>query len=171
MNAASTPALPQGTTHHRVRRATRTRPPLRMALNLTSMIDVIFLLLIFFVVTASFTLGEGIITAKLPQGTGTGQSSDPPSLPLNIIVSAAGQHGYRLELEGYAATPMDFRQLHDQLVAIQYDESRNRTAGTHKPDDPVVITPAGAVRWQHVVDVINAVVRARYTNFALTQAQ
>ena len=158
------------TIHHKGARSRRDLPPVRMALNLTSMIDVIFLLLIYFVVTAIFTPGEGIITAKLPKGTGTADPLDLPPQPINVIITAAGRAGYRLDIEGYAA-PHDYRQLYEQLVMLQYDVARGLTQGTHKPDDPVLIKPRGDVRWQHVVNAFNAAVRARYSNIQFAQAQ
>ena len=141
-----------------------------MSLNLTSMIDVIFLLLIYFVVTASFTPGEGILTARLPQGTGTGQSIKLPPQPLNILVTPVGVSDCRLQIEGHGGAA-DFNALYDMLVSLQYDKSRSRTQGSHKPDDPVIIKPQRDVRWQHVVNAFNAVVRARYSNIAFAQAQ
>ena len=164
-------AVPQEpTVHHKARHARRTERTVPMSLNLTSMIDVIFLLLVFFVVTASFAPGEGILTAKLPQGTGTGDPLDPPTLPLNIAITPTGAYGYRLEIEGLAAVPADFEHLYHQLVSLQYNEALQRT-GTHKTDDPIVIMPTGDVRWQHVVNAFNAAIRARYTKIAFAQAQ
>ena len=48
---------------HQIRSRESLEPP-KITLNLTAMIDVIFLLLIYFVVTANFTPGEGILTAN-----------------------------------------------------------------------------------------------------------
>lgn len=169
-NASQTMYAGDATIHHRPRSAGREMVPTRMSLNLTSMIDVVFLLLIYFVVTASFTPGEGILTAKLPQGTGTANPLKLPPQPLNIQVSPVGMSGYRIGIEGHGAA-RDFRDLHDQLVQLQYDESRNRVLGTHRPDDPVIIKPQRRVRWQHVVNTFNAAMRARYTNISFAQAQ
>ena len=158
------------TIHHKSRRAGRPVAPVKMTLNLTSMIDVIFLLLIYFVITAVFTPGEGIITAKLPHGTGTPEALKPLEQPIRVVVSAAGTTAYRLEIDGYGA-PADFRQLYEQLLGLQYDPSRDRIDGTHKPSDPIIIEPNAKVRWQHVVNAFNAAVRARYTNIQFAQAQ
>ena len=158
------------TNHDKSRRSTRPVKPVKMSINLTSMIDIIFLLLIYFVITAVFTPGEGIITAKLPRGTGTPEALQPLEQPIRVVVSAAGTTTYRLEIDGYVA-PMDFRELFEQLSRLQYDPSRNLIDGTHKPSDPVIIEPEGEVRWQHVVNAFNAAVRARYTNIQFAQAR
>lgn len=154
----------------RARRASRDLPPARMALNLTAMIDVIFQLLIYFVITAVFTPGEGIITANLPKGTGTPDPLKMPEEPIRITVTAASRAGYRIEIAGQGA-PRSFEELYESLRIMQYDESRNLLSGSHKPDDPVLIQPSRDVRWQHVVNAFNAAVRARYKNIQFAQAQ
>lgn len=141
-----------------------------MQLNLTSMIDVIFLLLIYFVISASFTIGEGVLTAKLPAGTGEASNTlEPPKQPLRIILSRATEiGGCRIHIEG--AGPMDnFADLAEMLVRLQYDPDRGRS-GMFKPDNPIQIVPEGKVRWQHVVNSFNATLKARYTNVAFARA-
>ncbi len=158
------------TVHHESRRSKRSQQPARMQLNLTSMIDVIFQLLIYFVVTASFAAGEGIITAKLPQGTGGAPSkAEPPKQPLNIILSSAGTFGYNIGIQNQPAAPRDFEQLATMLEGLQFDPERGRS-GAYKPDHPVIIKPAGNVRWQHVVNAFNAAITARYSNVSFAQA-
>ena len=156
--------------HHQSHRAGRARPAASMTLNLTAMIDVIFLLLIYFVITASFTPGEGILTAKLPQGTGTAGTLKLPTQPLRIVITAAGVSDFRLSIQGHQALH-DFNQLYEALVRLQFDPKTSRTLGTYKVDDPVIINPQKDVRWQHVVNAFNAAVRARYTHIAFAQAQ
>ncbi len=143
-----------------------------MQLNLTSMIDVVFQLLIYFVVTASFTIGEGVITAKLPSGPGTPQQSkQPPERPLEIILNTGGDIGteYRVSIKGLAGQPRSFTELSDTLIQLQYDPQRGLN-GAYKPDNPVIIKPDVSVRWQHVVNAFNAAVRARYSNVSFAQA-
>lgn len=140
-------------------------PPLRMQLNLTAMIDVVFLLLVYFVVTANFNPDEGILTSKLPASTGepAARAPRPPRQPLRIVLSAAGHHGYRLRLGGMQQAPRDFAHLIDLLERLQHDPDRGRT-GAFAPDNPVIIQTDGRVRWQHVVDAFNAAVTARYSD-------
>lgn len=142
-----------------------------MQLNLTSMIDVIFQLLIYFVVTASFTQDEGILAAKMPQREGSSQEDIPPQ-ELVIVLQAAGTE-YMLSIEG-APNPrvQHFTALRRRLEGMQYNPERGRT-GTVKPDDPVKIRPEGKVRWQHVVNAFNAAIAARYTDvgFAAPQSE
>lgn len=164
------------TVHHTSQREKRKKNMIsgaRMDLNLTSMIDVVFQLLIYFIVTCSFAVGEGILTAKLPTGPGSADPSNvPPRQPLKIIVNTAGSIGtdYRVYIEGLATRPNNFAELAETLVQLQYDPERGLN-GAYKPDNPVIIRPDATVRWQHVVNAFNAAVKARYSDVAFAQAQ
>ncbi len=141
--------------------------------NLSSMIDVIFLLLIYFVSTVNFTPDEGVLTAKLPQGSGQPTTTDlaPPQRPLNILLLAAGETDCRIRIEGYPQAPTNFTELAAFLVQLQYDPAQGLNSGAFKPDNPVVIRPDAGVRWQHVANAFNAAVRARYTNINFAQVR
>lgn len=157
------------TIHHQSPRQQREIKPARMQLNLTSMIDVIFQLLIYFVITASFAVGEGIIAANLP-GAGQGSSAaELPKTPLNIIVASRGQYSYQIRIDGISQAPADFAQLGELLQSLQNDPTRGRR-GAYPPDNPIMIKPDGNVRWQHVVNAFNAAVAARYSNISFAQA-
>lgn len=162
-DADETPLLHEG------RKTKKDLPPTRMQLNLTSMIDVIFQLLIYFVITASFAVGEGVIAANLPgQGQGT-SAAELPKTPLNIVVASRGLYSYQLRIDGISSTPSDFKALSDLLISLQNDPQRGRS-GAYPPDNPIMIKPDGAVRWQHVVNAFNAAVAARYSNISFAQA-
>ena len=147
----------------------RVLAPASMQLNLTAMIDVIFLLLVYFVVTASFAVGEGVITAKLPRGGSRATTDKPPQRPLNILLRSAGTSGVSISIEGVQRA-RNFTELIAMLEGLQYDPKRLR-AGAYKPDNPVIIKPDGKVRWQHVVNGFNAAIAARYTNVSFAQVE
>ncbi len=152
------------------RRRETTIEPARMQLNLTSMIDVIFLLLIYFVITASFSADEGILTAKLPEGTGKpAEVPKPPERPIRIrLASTSSPNDVRIDLVGLGRSPRTFGELHTLLSGMQLND-RN-PSGAFKDDNPVIIEPDGHVRWQHVVNAFNAAIRARFTNVSFAQA-
>lgn len=156
---------------HHDRRAKKEGSAELSNLNLTSMIDVVFQLLVYFVVTTSFAQGEGVIIAKLPKAGGAAAADvKPPERPLKIILSSTGMSGYRINLDGYPAAPRDFVDLNQTLLQLQYDPSRG-LSGPYKQDNPIIIQPDGQVRWQHVVNAFNATVSARYKNVSFGQAQ
>ena len=145
--------------------------PASMRLNFTAMIDVIFLLLIYFVITANFAVDEGVLSAKLPAAPGLSDSSPkPPQRPLRILVSSAGRYGYRLGIEGLAEAPPDFVALARTLTYLQHDPQRG-LRGPYKDDHPVIVAPDGLVRWQHVVNAFNAAVTARYRNVSFARLE
>ncbi len=136
-------------------------------LNLTSMIDVIFLLLIYFVITASFVENEGVLIAKLP--TGSGADPPPDVLPtenIDIMITSYDQTGAIIEVGAQRFS--NFRELTGYLISIQNDPAKGRS-GFAAPDNPIIIKPGGEVRWQHVVNAFNSSVRAAYTNVSFAQ--
>ena len=158
------------TIHHQSQRRRRAATPPQVQLNITPMIDVIFLLLIYFVVTASFAMDEGILTAKLPEGTGPAEAlPKTPQRPIKIrLTSLSMPTECRIELVGIGRSPRHFKELTEQLAALQYNAQNPN--GSFKPDNPLIIEPDGRVRWQHVVNAFNSAVKARYTNVAFAQA-
>jgi biopolymer transport protein ExbD len=148
------------------------RDPARMTLNLTSMIDVIFQLLIYFVITASFSVGEGVITANLPE-IGIGKAAEveePPKPKIRVRVSTRGLASYRLEVAGFGDQPASFKDLAAFLLRHQKNPDKG-LMGSYPPDTPVLIEPDSTVRWQHVVNAFNAAVKAKYTNISFAPAE
>ena len=138
-------------------------------LNLTSMIDVIFLLLIYFVITADFRVDEGVLTASLPTG---GARPKPASLlpPQKVVIRLEpAPDGTGVVIRRGTSSPATFTDLRDSLDAQRLDPSNGRTAGTLRPDNPIVIQADATVRWQHVANAFNAALAAGYTNVALAR--
>lgn len=161
----------QGIAHHVSRRRKRDIDPANMNLNLTSMIDVIFLLLIYFVITANFAVGEGVIKSKLPEGTGGApKPEDQFKTDKKLYVRiASGSRPTDVVIEVTGGQVTTFRELIDELRRLQRNDEN--TSGVYKVNDPVVITPSGDVRWQHVVNAFNAATAAKYTDIRFGDKQ
>jgi biopolymer transport protein ExbD len=139
----------------------------RIALNLTAMIDVVFLLLIYFMVATEFKLGEEVYRLDLPARAGVAQQRDPFQLdeqPLRIAVASTGpgRSAYRLSLDGPYPQPASFEALYEFLRKRQIGE--NAAGGLFALDHPIIIEPSRATRWDHAIEAFNAPARARYTN-------
>lgn len=139
-------------------RAKQGRPASRMALNLAPMIDVTFLLLIFFLVTTTFKRAEGVFASHLPKTAGRPTAA----LPISPIVVRIGRpdlagDDYRIRIDNFTRAPQTFEELAQFLLDIQGNPGFDRKT-------PVVIFPAPHVRWDHVVNCWNAAVRARCQN-------
>lgn len=104
-----------------------------VAIDLTPLIDVVFLLLIFFMVTTSF-VGESGLTLELPSSqTETGER--PPE-PISVEVTAAGT--YRLAGEDVAAGREALRQALRDRVGTKRDVGMVIAADANAPHQAVV---------------------------------
>jgi biopolymer transport protein ExbD len=135
-----------------------------MGVNLTPMIDVVFQLLIYFLLATNFALGEQVFRLDLPDRSGTSDNVDPFELidePLRIRVDSTGPDGnsMSISLEGPFPQPGNLEELEQFLEGSRTGGG----SGIFLEDHPVDIVPTPTTRWEHVVDVFNAVVRAGYT--------
>ncbi len=155
-------------TPHRDRRSRR-RVAGDIGLNLTSMIDVVFLLLVYFMVATEFRSGEEVYKLDLPDRSGAA-SDDPFELdeePLRVEVRSRGPVGEGLSLSGAIISvpgpypqPMDFVELRAMLVDLRVGGK----SGLFPDDHPVVITATGDTRWQHALAAFNAAASAGFVN-------
>ncbi len=163
-NPADDQADDEGVEHHlseRQKREKKTSHP-NMQPPLTPMIDVVFQLLLFFLLGCKFVQDEGQIKANLPDVSGPPN----PSLvkePVKIQLMATGVHdeGVLIEVSGATdKTLANASEVWDLLVAL-----RNQLEGGQEESDiPVIITPDERVQWKFVVDTFNHAVRAKYKN-------
>lgn len=138
-----------------------------ISLNLTAMIDVVFLLLIYFMVATNFKVGEEIYRLDLPDRNQAFEELDPFELdeePLRISVSSSpfGRLNYRLAIEGPYPQPDDFEELFRFLAERQINEFTS--GGLFESDHPIIIAPTITTRWEHAMEVFNCAARAHYTN-------
>ncbi|MHC5023651.1 MAG: ExbD/TolR family protein [Planctomycetota bacterium] len=154
------------------RRRDRARP--RIALHLTAMIDVVFLLLVYFMVATEFKVGEEIYRLDLPERLTSQRALDPFDLdeqPLRVLVATTGfgLNTYTVRLDGPYDQPRTFDELFEFLRNRQINEVTR--SGLFEPDHPIVIEPTRTTKWQHVVEAFNAAARARYTNITFAAAR
>ena len=148
----------------------RSRDASSIGLNLTSMIDVVFLLLVYFMVATDFKKAEEVYILDLPDRV-EGMSADPFELdeePLRIMVRSTGADGssFRLAVDGPWDPVRDFDGLYDFLRARQVD---GMGGGLFAVDHPIVIVPDASLHWEFAIDAFNAAVRAGYRNVTLQE--
>jgi biopolymer transport protein ExbD len=149
----------------RRRRRVSTRP---ITLNLTPMIDVTFLLLVYFMVATQFKLGEEVYKLDLPDRQPSAIQRDPFELddePLRIVISTTASNRAQIRVLGPYPQPRDFAQLHDFLA--QRRVSDGTTGGIFAEDHPIVIEATDVTIWEHTLEAFNAAARARYTNVTI----
>ncbi len=158
------PSTTTTTPHYRRRkniRATHTD------LNFVPMIDVVFLLLMYFLLTTNFTLGEELYRIELPQSLGTQANPDPfdlPDQPVIIKVTSTGpnKNNYLLNLDLASTQPTSFNQLYRTLR--DWKAGPENSNGILFPDTPIIIAPDPNCRYEHAINTLNAVIRAQYEN-------
>lgn len=119
-------------------------------LNLTSMIDVLFLLIIFFMVATKFDEMERNIDVSVPEVAQSGDS-DPPPRPVVITVLADG----RMELDGKTVT-------NEELTACL------AAARTPLGEPSVVIRGDANCAFQHIASALAACRRAGISDLGIT---
>ncbi|MGA1400102.1 MAG: ExbD/TolR family protein [Phycisphaerales bacterium] len=147
----------------------RGRP--RMSLNLTPMIDVVFQLLVYFLVSTNFARGEQVYRVDLPSRS-DGAAADPFTLdqePLRIEIAPAGDGLVTIRIPGPWPQPADFEALFEFLDGRRLDGEN--PAGLFAVDHPIVIDPAPSVRWDRTVDAFNAAVRAGYERVSFAESK
>jgi biopolymer transport protein ExbD len=139
-------------------------------LNIVPMLDVCFNLLIFFLMSAQFSVGEGILPAELPAGQGQASKSpvDVPAQPIVIALRSLGGEAVSIEIEGMQAAPASFDELYDKLKSLQ--QSPSNPNAPYSDADPVIIKPDDTASWGGVVNAFNAAVRAKYKNVNFGQS-
>jgi biopolymer transport protein ExbD len=175
-----------------VRRALRAHSPRRaqrrsarldrpaMTLPITALIDVVFLLLVFFLLVTDFSGPEEVFRIDLPptavapspaarDGADRAPQTprDPFALerqPIRVLVTSTGpgEEEYQLEVVGLEEPVQGFAALEAALRRHLVDPSTRQ--GLYLPDQPVVLEPSPATTWGHSVGAFNAAVRAGYTN-------
>jgi biopolymer transport protein ExbD len=153
----------EATVHHEKKKK-KAVAPTKMELNMTPMIDVVFQLLIYFIITCEFVAGEGILTATMPAGTGSADDIPKLEQQIKILVSSRGETGYRIDIDKSPTAPSTFGDLGKALEGML-----EKNGGPFTTDNPIVIQPGGDVRWNHVVNAFNAALRAKYKNIAFGQ--
>lgn len=122
------------------------KPP---TLALTSMLDVIFLLLCFFVTVSVYSQWESEISIQLPSAE---TSEEPNRLPGEVIVNVTDSGNVRLN-----------------GMSVGLGDLKNRLSKLSKiyPDQSVIIRADKSARYEHLVKVIDTCRKAGVWNFSL----
>jgi biopolymer transport protein ExbD len=122
--------------------------------QIAPMLDILFVLLLFFMVSAGAQKHEASLTTQLPGGMPGSQ------VPLKVGIDADGQvnvSGAPIDTPTDSALP----QLVDRLKGIVAQNAKQ----------PIVISPTRSTRHQRVVDVLNACAAAGVKNLAFGAPQ
>ena len=124
--------------------------------DMTPMIDCVFLLLVFFMVSTTFNKQEADISFALP---GTADQSDAVEIPDEQIVQITENGNVFLnDLEYDKPTDPDMPELVKTLILFR------QTAEANQVPAMITIAPEDDVKQQRVVDVLNACTAAKIAN-------
>ena len=124
--------------------------------DMTPMIDCVFLLLVFFMVSTTFNKQEADISFALP---GTAAQSDAVEIPDEQIIQITEAGNVFLnDLEYDKPTDPDMPELVKTLTLFR------QTAEANQVPAMITIAPEDNVKQQRVVDVLNACTAAKIAN-------
>jgi biopolymer transport protein ExbD len=124
------------------------RQPEPAGMQLAPMIDIVFLLLIFFIVTWQFSRSETELNVSVPTAEEGSELNRPKG---EIIINVLADNAIRVE-----GVTVDLNQLQDKLAAIarQFE------------NQPVRIRGDGKVAYQRIVEVIDTCQKAGIWNIS-----
>jgi biopolymer transport protein ExbD len=125
--------------------------------QIAPMVDVVFVLLLFFMASAGSQVVERELNISLPSGRG-GQAAGPPPTPVIIDISADGLVSMN-------------SKIFDTPVSKELPELRARLKENIErfgDKDPVIIRPDGNARQERIIDVLNSAAAAGVKNLTFS---
>lgn len=122
--------------------------------NLTPMIDVVFLLLLFFMVSTSF-IRESSLKVDLPEASG--QAMAEQETPIDIIIRANGEV-----------------LVNDTLIAVATRDALRdllKTTAGDNADPHIIISADANAEYQHIVTAMDAAQLLGFTRLTLATRQ
>jgi biopolymer transport protein ExbD len=126
----------------------QSRQPEPANMQLAPMIDIVFLLLIFFIVTWQYTRAETELSVSVPTAQ---EGADPQRQIGEIVINILAEGTIRVE-----GTTVDLQQLLDKLAKIAKEYE----------NQPVRIRGDGGVEYQRIVEVIDTCQKAGIWNIS-----
>lgn len=148
------------------RRRRARRKAWTMSLNLTPMIDLVFLLLFFFLTVSRFSAREGTLPAQIP-ARAAAVSAEVPRTPIRVRLEAepGNPQVCRAIIERFNDSPMPMSELAGALQKI-----REMNVGFDE-QTPVHLAAGDDVVWDHVVNAYNAAFAAEFTKIYFAGSQ
>jgi len=137
------------------------------AVALAPMIDVVFLLLLYFLLAAEFRQSERFVPVELASRSTSVEQADPLTLPrtpviLTIRSTGPGAEDYQLAARSPALGDVQtFEALREALA---------RSRGEIFADDqPFIVRVGDRARWEHTLRAIETIRSADYTRVTLAE--
>ena len=137
--------------------------------NMTPLVDIVMVILIFLMLTGTFAVGEHFLTSNLPLSRKGGGAEASPNVPLDEPLEIRVDS--RSAEEWIAQVGM--RQAgNGALLKAILTQTREALNANKTPTDKiqVVINPGRNTKYKHLVEVYEAALDAKYTKVAFSTA-
>lgn len=141
------------------------KEPDTIKMDLTPMIDVTFLLLIFFIVTLKFKVLEGRLDASLPKDMGTAATPSEPIEKINIIMLVSDPGTLGLDPNNKNLRQYTGRQVRYEVGTQIYrslPDLQNYLAIQDKEETPVTLDPRQGIINEDVMLVLDVIIREKF---------
>lgn len=125
--------------------------------QIAPMVDVVFVLLLFFMASAGSQVIPKELTINLPSGRGEAKPGPPP-VPIIIDITADG----RVEMNNQAYDTPTSRELPELRAWLK------ETINKFGDKDPVIIRPDPQTRHERIIDVLNSAAAAGVKNLTFS---
>lgn len=126
--------------------------------NLAPMVDVVMVILIFFMLGTSFAMSEGVIPMQLPSDVGPGGGATVTVVPTVRIALMEDGRG-----KGCRIIVMERALSENSFHALRAFMAEKHAAGAD-PLGPILIAAEPGVAYQQVIYAMDACVRAGFSN-------
>lgn len=125
--------------------------------QIAPMVDVVFVLMLFFMASAGVQQTEKELGINLPSGRPIGAAKEQPVTPIVVQVGSDGQ----VQING---------QTYDAPTSTELPDTREqlKLLMSYGGKDPVIIQPAPDVRQERVIQVLNAAAAAGVKNLSFS---
>ncbi len=127
--------------------------------NLAPMVDVVMVILIFFMLGAGFAIPEGVLPTQLPKQIGPGGGAGISIVPVVRIELLDSPGGLRIQVMGRPLAEHSIDALLQFLI-------ERKEAGAD-PAGRVLLASDPGVRYEHVIAAMDACTRSGFTNIEL----
>src|SRR4029453_13987808 len=126
-----------------------------MGFQIAPMVDVVFVLMLFFMACAGSQQVEKELNVNLPAGAASGTSTKKP-----IIIDISSDGLVSINNQSYG-------QPSDKNLSALYDWLKN-TIETFGSEDPVIIRPSPDAKHERIIQVLNAAARAQVKHLSFS---
>jgi len=141
----------------------------RLSLRMAPLIDIIFLLLIFFLVTAKWRPEEDFLPFQLPKAKGSQVTLGRPE-PLIITVSMQ-EEGCRVRIGSRRVCHIDSGSMAQDLAGLMEQMRTCMTIEKRYAGDPVEIICGPRVKWDYVARIYNTFYGAGLTDITFRMTE